>query len=52
MKPVFIAAEGPIRVVDAHTGAIVNMTAERRGCVMAGHWQVNLAGARPGTERG
>jgi hypothetical protein len=31
LKSVFIAAEGPIRAVDAHTGAIVNMTAEPAG---------------------
>ncbi|MBV8455107.1 MAG: ATP-binding cassette domain-containing protein [Acetobacteraceae bacterium] len=28
MKSVFIATEGPIRVLDAHTGTIVNLTAE------------------------
>jgi hypothetical protein len=31
MKSVFIGAEGPIRVVDAHTGTLVNMTAEPAG---------------------
>jgi hypothetical protein len=28
MKSVFIAAEGPIRIMNAHTGALMNMTAE------------------------
>jgi ABC-type multidrug transport system ATPase subunit len=31
MKSVFIAAEGPIRVVDAHTGMMINMTAQPVG---------------------
>jgi ABC-type multidrug transport system ATPase subunit len=31
MKSVFIAGEGPIQVVDAHTGVIVNMTAQPVG---------------------
>jgi ABC-type multidrug transport system ATPase subunit len=28
MKSVFIASEGPIRVIDAHTGMVINMTAQ------------------------
>jgi ABC transport system ATP-binding/permease protein len=28
MKSVFIAAEGPIRIMNAHTGMLINMTAE------------------------
>jgi len=28
MKSVFIAAEGPIRVINAQTGALIDMTAE------------------------
>jgi ABC-type multidrug transport system ATPase subunit len=31
MKSVFLGAEGPIRVVDAHTGTLINMTAEPAG---------------------
>src|SRR5262249_15902826 len=31
MKSVFIAAEGPIRVVNGHTGMVMNMTAEPTG---------------------
>jgi ABC transport system ATP-binding/permease protein len=31
MKSVFIAAEGPIRVISAHTGALVDMSAEPAG---------------------
>jgi ABC-type multidrug transport system ATPase subunit len=31
MKSVFIAAEGPIRVIDAHTGMVINMTAQPVG---------------------
>ena len=30
MKSVFIAADGPIRVINAHTGALMDMTASRR----------------------
>ena len=28
MRSIFIAADGPILVVDAHTGAVTNMTAQ------------------------
>jgi hypothetical protein len=28
MKSVFITAEGPIRIMNAHTGTLMNMTAE------------------------
>jgi ABC-type multidrug transport system ATPase subunit len=31
MKSVFIGSEGPVRVVDAHTGTLINMTAEPAG---------------------
>jgi ABC-type multidrug transport system ATPase subunit len=31
MKSVFIGAEGPIRVIDAHTGGLINMTAQPAG---------------------
>jgi ABC transport system ATP-binding/permease protein len=31
MKSVFIAAEGPIRAIDAHTGTLMDMTAEPAG---------------------
>ena len=31
MKSVFIAAEGPIRAIDPHTGTLMDMTAEPAG---------------------
>jgi ABC-type multidrug transport system ATPase subunit len=40
MKSVFIATEGPIQVVDAHTGTLVNMTAQPAGfsaAIVAAH---------------
>ena len=40
MKSVFIAAEGPIRVINAETGALTNMTAEPAGrgaAIVAAH---------------
>lgn len=40
MKSVFIAAEGPIRVINAHTGTLMDMTAEPAGrgaAIVAAH---------------
>jgi ABC transport system ATP-binding/permease protein len=40
MKSVFIAADGPIRVINAHTGALMDMTAEpaaRGAAIVAAH---------------
>ena len=40
MKSVFIAAEGPIRVINAHTGTLIDMTAEPAGrgaAIVAAH---------------
>ena len=40
MKSVFIAAEGPIRVINAHTGTLIDMTAEPAGrgaAIIAAH---------------
>jgi ABC-type multidrug transport system ATPase subunit len=40
MKSVLIAAEGPIRVINAHTGALIDMTAEPAGrgaAIVAAH---------------
>ena len=31
MKSVFIAADGPIRVINAHTGTLIDMTARAGG---------------------
>jgi hypothetical protein len=46
MKSVFIAAEGPIRVIDAHTGLVINMTAQPAGLsatIVAAHALAFLA---------
>jgi ABC-type multidrug transport system ATPase subunit len=46
MKAVLIAAEGPIRVVDAHTGMVINMTAQPVGfsaTIVAAHALAFLA---------
>jgi hypothetical protein len=46
MKSVFIAVEGPIRVVDAHTGMVINMTAQPVGLsatIVAAHALAFLA---------
>src|SRR6185437_12070426 len=40
MKSVFIAADGPIRVINLHTGSLMDMTAQpaSRGCaILAAH---------------
>jgi ABC transport system ATP-binding/permease protein len=40
MKSVFIAAEGPIRVINAHTGTLIDLTAEPAGrgaAIVAAH---------------
>jgi ABC-type multidrug transport system ATPase subunit len=45
MKSVFITAEGPIRVISAHTGTLINMTAEpvsRGAAIVAAHALVFL----------
>jgi ABC-type multidrug transport system ATPase subunit len=45
MKSVFIAAQGPIRVINAHTGTLIDMTAEPAGrgaAIIAAHALVFL----------
>jgi len=40
MKSVFISAEGPIRVINTHTGELMNMTAQPAGrgaAIVAAH---------------
>ena len=40
MKSVFIAADGPIRIINAHTGALIDMTAQpaaRGAAIVAAH---------------
>lgn len=40
MKSVFLASDGPIRIVDVHTGALIDMTAQPAGLgatILAGH---------------
>jgi hypothetical protein len=51
MKSVFIAAEGPIRVTNAHTGALTDMTAEPAGrgaAIVAAHALAFLLIGLPG----